>query len=296
MDRRKGYTHWIYLVPFLIFIIMTVLIPLIYTFYVSFTNMSVYHWTNYKFIGLKNYYKALLTVDSGFLSALFRTLLWTALNIILLVFFAFVIALGLNSPELRFKNIYKTLLIFPWAMPAYVTILLWRMGMFNTEFGFLNQLIRKAGWQPINFLSTDVYAFLSCMIINLWLGIPYMFTMIDAAMQSIDRGIYENAYMEGAGFWRVHVFITAPMIAPILTPILIMTAFTNFKQFDIVYLMTMQTGSKTGANIHTLITYVYDKAFVTSNYGYSAAVTGIISLIIIILYMGMQKIARSKVN
>lgn len=63
-----------------------------------------------------------------------------------------------------------------------------------------------------------------------------------------------------------------------------MTAFTTFKQFDIVYLMTMQTGSKTGADIHTIITYVYDKAFVTSNYGYSSAVSVIVFLIIVLLY------------
>ena len=91
-----------------------------------------------------------------------------------------------------------------------------------------------------------------------------MFTMMDGAMQSIDRNIYESAELDGAGFWKKHFYVTIPQILPILMPVIIMATFTAFKQFDIVYLMTMQTGSKTGADINTVITYVYEKAFIHS--------------------------------
>ncbi len=282
--KLNGRRAWLYSAPFLITVVLIVVLPLFYTVYISFTNMNIYHWFEYDPVGLRNYQKALLAFDSGFLPALLRTLLWTLVNMALQVFFAFLIALALNAPGLRLKRVYKTLLIFPWAMPAYVSILLWRMGMFNTEFGFLNQLLRSVGLAPLNFLSTNGMAFLSCLVVNLWLALPYMITMMDGAMQSIDRSLYESARIDGAGFWTLHGRITAPSIAPILAPAFIMTSFTTFKQFDIVYLMTMQTGSKTGADIHTIITYVYDKAFVTSNYGYSSAVSVIVFLIIVLLY------------
>lgn len=239
--------------------------------------MSVYHWQNFRFVGLSNYAKALFKLDSGFLPAVLRTLLWTALNVFLMLFIGFMIALALNVQGLKLKRIYKTLLIFPWAMPGYVSILLWRMGMFNTEFGFMNQIIKAFGLPAVNFLSSNINAFISCLIVNLWLGLPYMFTMID-----------------GASFWKTHFSITAPIILPILSPVIIMTAFTNFKQFDIVYLMTMQTGIRTGADINTIITYVYDKAFITSNYGYSAAITGLVSLLIIVLYFAMKKSTKKQ--
>ena len=112
---------------------------------------------------------------------------------------------------------------------------------------------------------------------------------LSGAMQSIDRNIYESAELDGAGFWKKHFYVTIPQILPILMPVIIMATFTAFKQFDIVYLMTMQTGSKTGADINTVITYVYEKAFITSNYGYSSAVAFIVFLIILVLYKTMNR-------
>lgn len=191
--KHDGRRAWLYSAPFLITVVLIVVLPLFYTVYISFTNMNIYHWFEYDPVGLSNYQKALLAFDSGFLPALLRTLLWTMVNMVLQVFFAFLIALALNAPGLKLKRVYKTLLIFPWAMPAYVSILLWRMGMFNTEFGFLNQLLRSVGLAPLNFLSTNGMAFLSCLAVNLWLALPYMVTMMDGAMQSIDRSLYESA-------------------------------------------------------------------------------------------------------
>lgn len=288
MSHKKNYA-WMFSFPFLIVVSTIVVIPIIFTIYISFTNMNVYHWFNYRFIGLANYTKSLLAFDAGFLPALIRTIVWTVLNMFFLTVVSFLIAVGLNVNGLKLKRVYKTLLIFPWAMPAYVSILLWRMGILNPEFGLLSQIIRAMGFKQLNVLSTNISAFITCMVVNLWLGIPYMFTMMDGAIQSVDRSVYESARLDGAGFWKMHFTITWPMILPILAPILVLTAFTNFKQFDIVYLMTMQTGAKTGASIHTVITYVYDKAFVTSNYGYSSAISVLVFAIIIFLYVLFMK-------
>ena len=282
--NKKNIKAWLYSMPFLILAGLMIVVPLIYTVAISFTNMSIYHWDDYRFVGGANYLKALFTFDSGFVPAFFRTLLWTAANMIMQIVLGFIIALGLNTEGLKLKRVYKTILVVPWAMPAYVSILLWRMGIYNTEFGLFNQLLKKAGLTPINFLSTDFAAFMSCMLVNLWLGVPYMFTMMDGAMQSIDRSIYESAQLDGAGFWAKHIRITAPLIMHIMAPVLIMASFTAFKQFDIVYLMTMQTGAKTGADINTVITYVYEKAFITSNYGYSSAAAVVVFVIIMVMY------------
>lgn len=282
--KRKHLKSWLYSMPFLIVVGLIIVLPLIYTVYISFTNMSIYHWNDYRFIGIENYIKAIFTFDAGFPPALVRTILWTAVNMFLQIAIGFLIALGLNAKGLKLKRVYKTFLIVPWAMPAYVSILLWRMGIFNTEFGLFNQILKSLNATPINFLSTNLAAFLSCVLVNLWLGVPYMFTMMDGAMQSIDQSVYESAELDGAGFWVKHLRITLPLIMPILSPVIIMATFTAFKQFDIVYLMTMQTGSKTGADINTVITYVYEKAFITSNYGYSSAVAFLVFLIIMGLY------------
>lgn len=287
--KRGKKKAWFYSMPFLIIVGLMIVVPLLYTVEISFTNMSIYHWKDYHCVGLDNYKKALLAFDSGLLPAFLRTLLWTVSSMALQLIFGFFVAVGLNAKGLKLRRVYKTLLIVPWAMPAYVSILLWRMGIFNTEFGLFNQILKQIGGKTVNFLSTNGMAFISCLVVNLWLGVPYMFTMMDGAMQSIDRNIYESAELDGAGFWKKHFYVTIPQILPILMPVIIMATFTAFKQFDIVYLMTMQTGSKTGADINTVITYVYEKAFITSNYGYSSAVAFIVFVIILVLYKTMNR-------
>ena len=195
---------------------------------------------------------------------------------------AYFIALGLNAKGLKLKRVYKTLLMFPWAMPAYVSILLWKVCMYNTEFGLLNQLVTALGGSKMNYLAENVPAFFACTILNLWMALPFMIMMIDGALQSVDGSYYESATLDGAGFWQKTWYITLPCIRPIIAPSAIMTTFTTFKQFDIVYLLTKQKGSLSGASIQTIITYAHQNAFVSNNYGLSSAVSILIFVIIIV--------------
>ena len=268
--------------PSLILISLMVVFPILYTFYISLTNMNVYHWFDFTIIGLENYVKALFVFDSGFLSALFATILWTVVNMILQLVIAFVLVTLLNIQKLKLRKLYKTLLMFPWAMPGYVSILLWKTGMFNTQFGLLNQWMEKLGYEAVRWLSSDVSAFICCTVVNLWLALPFMIMIMDGAMQSIDRSYYESALLDGANWFQRTKAITLPAITPIIAPAVIITIFTTFKQFDVVYLLTQQAGAKTGSNFHTILTYAYENAFITNNYGYSSAISIIIFILLLI--------------
>ena len=280
--KRKKATPWLYSLPSMILVGIIVLVPIVYTGYISLTNMNLYHWTEYDVIGLKNYGRALLKLDSGFLSAVGFTLLWTVTNIVLQVVLSFFIALALNAKGLRLSRLYKTLLMFPWAMPAYVSILVWKVGMYNTEFGLLNKVLRSLGLPKMNYLAENVPAFFACLVLNLWMALPFMITTIDGALKSIDSSMYESATLDGAGFWQKSIYITIPSMRGIIAPAVIMTTFTTFKQFDIVYLLTKQKGSLSGATIQTIITFAHEKAFVSNNYGLSSAVTMVIFTLIIL--------------
>ena len=273
---------WLYSFPAYVLIGVIVLFPILYTGYISLTNMNLYHWQDYGFAGVENYVRALGKIDSGFLSALLTTIVWTAVNMLFDVAVSYVLAVGLNTEGMRAKRVYKTLLIFPWAMPAYVSILVWRVGMFNTEFGLLNKLLVALGGAKTDFLSRNVPAFLSCMVLNLWMSLPYMITMFDGALQSVDRSMYESAEMEGANVWQKNLYITIPSLKKMMAPVVVMTTFTTFKQFDIVYLLTMQKGSVSGSTMQTIITYAHQNAFVSNNYGLSSAVSIVIFAIIIV--------------
>lgn len=282
--KRRKSIFWSYLcsAPSLVLIGLIVVFPILYTGYISLTNMNVYHWFDFGFVGLKNYQDALFVFDSGFLRALVLTVVWTVLNMVLQLVIAFLLASLLNTKGLRLRGLYKTLLIFPWAMPGYVSILLWKTGMFNSQFGLLNQWLSSIGRDGVRWLSGDTIAFISCMVVNLWLACPFMLTIMDGALQSVDPSYYESAILDGAGWLKRATHITLPAIKPIIAPSVVITIFTTFKQFDVIYLLTQQSGAKTGANIHTILTYAYENAFITNNYGYSSAISIVIFAMLIL--------------
>lgn len=288
--QKKQYLQsYAWSAPSLVLIGLMVVFPILYTFYISLTNMNVYHWFDFTVVGLSNYIRALFVFDSGFLSALLATVGWTAVNMVLQLVIAFALANLLNIRQLRLRKLYKTILMFPWAMPGYVGILLWKTGMFNTQFGLLNQWMQRLGFAAVRWLSSDISAFLCCTVVNLWLALPFMIMIMDGALQSIDRSYYESARLDGAGALARARYITIPAMRPIIAPAVIITVFTTFKQFDVVYLLTQQAGAKTGSGFHTILTYAYENAFITNNYGYSSAISIIIFGLLLLFCVKFQR-------
>lgn len=287
--RRKGFLYsYAWSMPSLLLIALMVVFPIAYTGYISLTNMNVYHWFDFTIVGLENYWRALFVFDSGFLSALVATIVWTVVNMVLQLIIAYVLSALLNIQKLRLRKVYKTLLMFPWAMPGYVSILLWKTGMFNTQFGLLNQWMEKLGFEAARWLSSDLSAFICCTVVNLWLALPFMIMIMDGAMQSIDRSYEESAFLDGANWLQRTRYIIVPAIKPIIAPAVIITVFTTFKQFDVVYLLTQQAGAKTGSGFHTILTYAYENAFITNNYGFSSAISIIIFILLIVFSARFQ--------
>ncbi len=287
-QKKQYWQSYAWSAPSLVLIGLMVVFPILYTFYISLTNMNVYHWFDFTVVGLSNYIRALFVFDSGFLSALLATVGWTAVNMVLQLVIAFALANLLNIRQLRLRKLYKTILMFPWAMPGYVGILLWKTGMFNTQFGLLNQWMQRLGFAAVRWLSSDISAFLCCTVVNLWLALPFMIMIMDGALQSIDRSYYESARLDGAGALARARYITIPAMRPIIAPAVIITVFTTFKQFDVVYLLTQQAGAKTGSGFHTILTYAYENAFITNNYGYSSAISIIIFGLLLLFCVKFQ--------
>lgn len=269
------------MLPAFILIGAIIAYPIGYTVYVSFTNMNIFNWFTFRVIGFRNYGLVFSVLDGGFMRALGITVLWTGINMVLQLMIAFIIAQALNHPWLKGRGIYKTLLLIPWAMPGYVSILLWRTGMFNTQFGLFNQVLTSFGLPTFNWLASEGLAFSMMLMVNLWLALPFMIMIMDGALQSIDHAYYEAMRLESESFFDRIRLITIPLIRPAIAPAVIITMFTTFKQFDLFYLMILQPGARSGAQLHTVITYAYENAFITNNYGYSAAISVVIFALLI---------------
>ncbi|MGE5599185.1 MAG: ABC transporter permease subunit, partial [Bacteroidota bacterium] len=233
-----------------------------------------------------------LVSDSRYSSPFFRVFIWTIVFAFVSVVETFalglLLAVLLNDPRVRFRGFYRVLLIVPYALPAFITCLIWR-GLFQTETGVINNyLILPLFGKAIPWLQDPFWAKVALLVVNLWLGFPYMMLISLGALQSIPGDLYEAAMVDGATGWQQFRRITLPLILSALTPLLIASFAFNFNNFNVIYLVTKgrpaipHSQTPTGAT-DILISYTYRIAFEGgsgNNYGLAAAVSLLIFLLV----------------
>ena len=185
----------------------------------------------------------------------------------------------LLDKDLRGKTIYRTLLILPWAVPQYITALTWR-GMFNSEYGAVNLLLEKLFHTQVLWLSSEWGAFAACLITNIWLGFPFMMIIALGGLQSIPNELYEAAEIDGATAWQKFRNITVPLLRPVMVPAIILGVIWTFNNFNVVWLVS--NGGEPSDKTHILVSWVYKSAFTYFRFGYAAAFSMIIFLILFI--------------
>lgn len=274
-------TRWTpvwFLLPAVIIIAAVVLYPLIYEFKMSFENVTILNLKSgkYPFVALSNY-KQILT-DTLFYSTLLRTVVWTVINVAFHVTIGLFLAVLLNR-KLPGKSIIRVLLILPWAVPQYIAALTWK-GMFNVEYGAVNIILTSlfGNGAAISWLSNPKWSFVAAIITNIWLGIPFMMMIALGGLQSIPQELYEAADMDGATGWQKFRNIVLPLLKPVMTPAIVLGTVWTFNQVNVIYIITSGAASE---DAQILVTLVYKKAFEYMRYGYSAAFSVIIFLILL---------------
>ena len=248
-------------------------------------------------VGIDNFVKAFTNDQVG--PPLLRVILWTFVFAILSVATTFALGLFLalvfNDPRIRFKKIYRILIILPYAFPAFLSGLVFA-GLLNPEFGFVNQVF--FGGLQIPWLSDPWLAKFSVLALNLWLGYPYMFLICTGALQSIPEELTEAARVDGASPWRVVRSIKLPLLLVSVAPLLIASFAFNFNNFNVIYMLTKgwprfsDTTLDIGAT-DIMITLVYKVAFGGGggrDYGLASA----FSILIFIIVATISAIAFKK--
>jgi maltose/maltodextrin transport system permease protein len=199
---------------------------------------------------------------------------------------------------MKFKRTYRTLFILPYAVPSVLSILILK-GLFNQEFGAVNELLRAIfGWAPE--WETDPWgARAMILLVNLWLGYPYMMLICTGMLQSIPAGIYEASAIDGSNA-RVDFFqLTLPLVLPAMIPILISSFAFNFNNFNLIYLLTgggPQMVGGTGGETDLLVNYAFNIAFKESgtNFGLAGAIATLIFIVIGLLsWINIKLTART---
>jgi len=287
-DSRANRMALMFLAPAATVLLLVVAYPFLYNIGMSFTNWNMYHFRDPSFNGLHNYGR--LFMEERFWTILGKTFLWTGVNLV----FHFTLGLGaalLLNRHLPGRPIYRALLILPWAMPQYISALTWR-GMFNLEFGAVNLLLGKIGVEPVGWFSGEGAAFSAAIITNIWLGFPFIMVVALGGLQSIPGELYEAARIDGAGAWRRFRSITLPMLKPVLMPALVLGTIWTFNNLNVIWLVTNQ--GEPADKSHILVTYVYKAAFTYYRYGYAAAFSVLIFLILLTIVRIYDRVSREE--
>jgi arabinogalactan oligomer/maltooligosaccharide transport system permease protein len=195
----------------------------------------------------------------------------------------------LNIEGLKGKTIYRVLLILPWAVPNYISALIWR-GMFHPQFGVINQIIQLFGGEPVAWFDGVFSSFITGIATNGWLSFPFMMVIILGALQSIPKDMYEAAAVEGANRWQRLRYITLPALKPTLIPAIVISVVWTFNMFNIIFLVS--GGEPAGAN-EILITKAYKIAFENYQYAYAAAYSMVIFMILLAYGVFQTRITKA---
>jgi arabinogalactan oligomer/maltooligosaccharide transport system permease protein len=268
--RRAG-PAYLWLLPMALGMGAVVVLPFLVGAGVS---LFSHHEGRFTFVGLHNFVRIISSRDYApteplsFWYTLAVTVLWTVCNVTLHTGFGLALALLLRDPWMKLKGVYRVLLIVPWAVPNYITALIWK-GMFNEQFGAINALLSCLGLQPVAWFSRFFTAFAANLSTNTWLGFPFMMVVTLGALQSIPRDLEEAAEVDGAGAWLRFRHVTLPLLRPALLPAVILGSVWTFNMFNIIYLVS---GGDPDGSTEILISEAYKWAFTRqSQYGYAAA-------------------------
>jgi arabinogalactan oligomer/maltooligosaccharide transport system permease protein len=279
-------------VPSFLILVAVVFYPFVYNVVISFSNMSLRHIRDWEIIGFQQYYKVFFEpTQPNFYAVFLKTIIWTAVNVVFHVGLGVMLALLLNQRDIKGRPLFRTLLILPWAIPQYIVALTWR-GMFNAEYGSINLIItRYLNLPAVEWLKSPTEAFLACILTNVWLGFPFMMVIALGALQSIPHELYEAANIDGASWWHKLRHITLPLIRPVMIPAITLGTVWTFNALNIVWLVS--NAGEPSDQTHILVSFVYKAAFNLYRYGYAAALSMVIFLILLAFSLFFMRKTRA---
>ncbi|MFD2618650.1 carbohydrate ABC transporter permease [Terrilactibacillus laevilacticus] len=287
-----------YLLTFPAYFIMlfVIVFPVLVTLFMAFTNYDFYHIPPTKLIdwvGLKNFTNMffLSSYRATFVTVLGWTIIWTILATTGQIALGIITAVVTNQKFIVGKRIFRIIFLLPWAIPAFVTIMSFS-NMFNDSIGAINQqVLTLVNYLPFVHISdipwkTDPFwTKTALLMIQTWLGFPYVFVMVTGVLQSIPDDLYEAANIDGANFLQKFTKITLPMILFATAPVFITQYTFNFNNFSIIYLFNSGGPGDVGGGAGStdiLISWIYKLTTGTSpQYAIASAITIVISIIVI---------------
>jgi arabinogalactan oligomer/maltooligosaccharide transport system permease protein len=278
--RRRSFLT-LCLLPAMAVLLLAMAYPLVYNVILSLSDANIYRIRDWQITGFRQY--ILVFRDPDFWVIFSKTMVWTVVCTLLQLAVGVSLALLLYQRFIRGQSAWRMLLLLPWAMPQYITALTWR-GMFQGETGPVNWLLGSAfGLPPVDWLTSPTEAFAAALLVNVWMGFPFMMIAALAGLRGIPESVYESALLEGASSWTQFVHLTAPLLRPVMLPATTLGIVWNFNSLNVIWLFS--DGGEPSDSTHILVSYVYKSAFTYYRFGWSAALSVVI---FVILFFAVQ--------
>ncbi len=277
-DTFSKIEPWLYLSPFLIFIIIFTLYPVINVFTISFKENYSYLRGTFKAINFENY-KYVLT-DDKFTSGLKNTALYVLFVVPVSTAIALFFANLLNK-KVRGSAIFQTAFFLPMVTSVTAVGLIWRL-MYNQQYGIINWVLTKFGIEKIGWVTESRWSLLALIIFGTWNILPFTIIILLSGMQNINETYYTVARVDGAKPLRIFFRITVPLLSPTIFLVCIVNTISCFKVFSELYPLFY---GKPGPyyNLYTVVYYIRYAMMEKRKYGYAAAAAVILFLCIFVV-------------
>lgn len=279
--------------PAVIILVIFTLLPIIYSFYLSFNKVNLIGDVTYDFVGLKNYIAAVQ--DPRVIIALKNTIKYVLFVVPLQTLLALLLAYILNS-GIKFQNSFRTMLFLPTLTSSSALTMIF-MFLFSVN-GPINKFLVAGGIldAPIGFLNESSTVLYAIIIMNVWSTVPMFMTIYLAGLQDIPKTMYEAAEIDGANAFQRLTKITVPQLVPVTNYILMVGLASTFQLFDQTYIVSGGSGGPNNATL-TLSLIIYQYAFKTfGTMGYASAIAVVLTVFIFIITMILRKFSNEDVT
>lgn len=287
-NNSKKYIPYILITPVLLVILLLYAYPILMILIQSFNKVSIVD-NNYTFIGLDNFIN--FFNDGTFRFTLLLTLKYTVITVTLKLIIGFSMALVLNS-ETYFNKTLRFLTLIPWTIQQVSVAVIWKW-IFDGNYGYLNYILLKLGLieKNILWLSDPKLALISASIVDTWLGISFVSMIFLAALNSIDKSLYESSKIDGANSIQSFRHITIPSIKKVFIITGTLVSIWTFNSFNVIYVLTRGGPMR---KTETFVIRIYQEAFEKFNIGSSSAISVIVFLLLLLLTVVYIKLIFNK--
>lgn len=288
--KRKKKVNWtaiLFVAPNLVGFMVFILLPVIFSLVVSFTDFNVFKGLKgMKFVGFDNFVH--MFEDRWFLAALSNNLKFTLITIPIVLMVSIVLSTILNNKVFG-KNIMRALIFIPYISSVVAISAVWMM-LFNPSQGIINQMLRSIGIENVpSWLGGIHWALPAIMIVSIWMGLGYNTIVYMSGLQSIDKCLYESAQVDGANAIKTFFHITVPMLRSTTFFLLITNIIGSFQIFGIINIMT-DGGPGTATTV--MAQYIYIAGFRYNKMGYAAAMAWFLLILILVVTMIQWKFQK----